>query len=433
MPDSIIAPDASRELGGPDWLTERRTAAADRIVDQAPPRAEEEIWRYSRIDAFDPERYGPYTLDAPLGVPEPVRPVLEAMGDRAGVVITRNGRVVHHEIDETLAAEGVQIEDLASLPTPPEALGSVADQSIDWFVTLNDALLAGGVIVRVPAGVIVDHPILVLHWADAEGAALAPRVVLDVGDEARVTVLEHRSSPPVELLSTAVSEVVVGDNAHVRYLSVQAHAPQIWEVALQRAHVGRDARLTSGAVALGGSYARLRSESFVTGQGGESNLLAVYFGDGDQMLDFRTLQDHEAPRSVSDLLFKGAVEHRAHSVYSGLIRLRKSAQKADAHQTNRTLKLSPESHAESVPNLEILANDVSCTHASAIGPVDEDELHYLATRGIPPAVAERLIVFGFFEDVFERLPVGTLADPLREAVREKFERRQEGEEGVSDA
>lgn len=152
-------------------------------------------------------------------------------------------------------------------------------------------------------------------------------------------------------------------------------------------------------------------------------MLAVYFADGQQMLDFRTLQDHEAPHSVSDLLFKGAVEHEAHSVYSGLIRLRKEAKKADAHQTNRTLKLSPGAHAESVPNLEILANDVQCTHASAIGPVDDDELYYLESRGVPPDVAERLVVFGFFEAVFERLPVGGLTEPLRAAVREKFERR----------
>ena len=137
----------------------------------------------------------------------------------------------------------------------------------------------------------------------------------------------------------------------------------------------------------------------------------------------RQLQDHEAPRSRSNLLFKGAVEHAAHSVYSGLIRLQESAQKADAHQTNRTMKLSPQSHAESVPNLEILANDVQCTHASAVGPIDEDQLYYLETRGVPPEVAEQLVVFGFFEDVFERLPVGSLADPLREAVGEKFERR----------
>jgi Fe-S cluster assembly protein SufD len=215
----------------------------------------------------------------------------------------------------------------------------------------------------------------------------------------------------------------VGDNARVRYLSVQEHGHHTWQIALQRAHVGRDATLRSSAVALGGDYARLRSESLLTGEGGESDLLAVYFGDNDQMLDFRTLQDHDAPRTRSDLLFKGAVEDRARSVYSGLIRLRPSAQKADASQTNRNLVLTEGAGAESIPNLEIEANDVRCSHASTVGPIDEDQLYDLASRGVPPEEAERLIVLGFFDDVFEQLPLTSLVAPLRRSVIEKIEHR----------
>jgi Fe-S cluster assembly protein SufD len=271
---------------------------------------------------------------------------------------------------------------------------------------------------------VVERPVLAFHFLDGpDGSAVFPHTLVVAEDDSEVTVLEHRSSFDHRLLSSAVAELVVGDNARVNFLGVQNHGRRVWEVALQRAHLGRDARVTSSSVALGGDYARLRSEVLAGGQGGSADLLAVYFGDGGQMLDFRTLQDHEAPHTSSNLLFKGAVEHQAHSVYSGLIKLGHEARKADAHQTNRTLKLSPQSHAESVPNLEILANDVVCTHASAIGPIDDEEMYYLQSRGVPPEVAERLVVLGFFEDVFERLPVGSLADPLREAVREKFERR----------
>ena len=180
----------------------------------------------------------------------------------------------------------------------------------------------------------------------------------------------------------------------------------------------------SSAVALGGDYARLRSESLLAGDNAESDLMAVYFGDHTQMLDFRTLQDHDAPSTRSDLLFKGAVEDRAHSVYSGLIRLRPSARKANASQTNRNLVLTEGAGAESIPNLEIEANDVRCSHASAVGPIDEDQLYYLESRGVPPAEAERLIVLGFFDDVLDRLPIPTLARALRRTVVEKVEHRR---------
>jgi Fe-S cluster assembly protein SufD len=176
-------------------------------------------------------------------------------------------------------------------------------------------------------------------------------------------------------------------------------------------------------VALGGYYARLRAESLLAGEGGESDLTSVYFGDDDQMLDFRTLQDHHAPHTRSDLLFKGAVEDHAQSVYSGLIRIRKGAQRANAFQTNRNLVLTEGAEAMSVPNLEIEADDVHCSHASTVGPIDDDQLYYLATRGVPPAEAERLIVLGFFDDVFDRLPMPSLVTPLRRSVIAKIEHR----------
>jgi Fe-S cluster assembly protein SufD len=197
----------------------------------------------------------------------------------------------------------------------------------------------------------------------------------------------------------------------------------VWQVALQRSRVGRDATLRTSAVALGGEYARLRSEALLTGPGSASEMVAVYFGNETQMLDFRTLQDHDAHHTTSDLLFKGAVEDSARSVYSGLVRLRKTAQRANAAQTNRNLVLSEGAKADSIPNLEIEANDVRCSHASAVGPIDEDQLYYLESRGVPPEVAERLIVFGFFEDVIGRLPLAGLAGRLRTAVARKFEAR----------
>jgi Fe-S cluster assembly protein SufD len=256
-----------------------------------------------------------------------------------------------------------------------------------------------------------------------DGFASFPHTLVVLDDGAAATVVERASSPVGDHLVDAVVELLVADNAHLRYLSVQEHGPRTWQIALQRAHVGRDASLRSSAVALGGAYARLRSESLLAGQAAESDQIAVYFGDHEQMLDFRTLQDHDAPRTRSDLLFKGAVENHAKSVYSGLVRLRDTAQKATASQTNRNLVLTEGASAESIPNLEIEANDVRCSHASAVGPIDEDQLYYLESRGIPPDEAERLIVLGFFDDVFDRLPAPSLVEPLRRTVIEKIEHR----------
>jgi Fe-S cluster assembly protein SufD len=282
--------------------------------------------------------------------------------------------------------------------------------------------------VKVPRGVAVERPIVVLHWSEGDGLASFPHtlVVAEAGSE--VTVFDRYGSTDTGVDTTghlvdAVVELVIGENAHVRYLSVQEHGPRTWQVALQRAHLGRDASLRSSVVALGGAYARLRSESLLAGSGAESDLTAVYFGDGDQMLDFRTLQDHDAPNTRSDLLFKGAVEDTAQSVYSGLIRIRPNAQKSVAFQTNRNLVLTEGAEAKSVPNLEIEADDVKCSHASTVGPVDDDQLYYLATRGVPPEEAERLVVLGFFDDVFDRLPVPSLVTPLRRSVIEKIEHR----------
>jgi Fe-S cluster assembly protein SufD len=273
---------------------------------------------------------------------------------------------------------------------------------------------------------VVDKPIIVLHWSEGIGLATFPHTLVVAGESSEVTVLDRFGSPEIGGVGhfvDAVVELLVGDNARVRYLSVQEHGPHTWQVALQRAHVGRDASLHSSAVALGGDYARLRSESRLDGDSAESDLMAVYFGDHTQMLDFRTLQDHDAPNTRSDLLFKGAVEDHAHSVYSGLIRLRPAARKANAGQTNRNLVLTEGAGAESIPNLEIEANDVHCSHASAVGPIDEDQLYYLESRGVRPADAERLIVLGFFDDVLERLPIPTLVRALRRTVVEKVEHR----------
>jgi Fe-S cluster assembly protein SufD len=209
----------------------------------------------------------------------------------------------------------------------------------------------------------------------------------------------------------------------VSYLGINLLGDQVWQLGHQQATGERDSTTLLATVALGGDYARVRTDARLVGQGGTTKQVALYYADGDQMHDFRTLQDHVSPRTYSDLLFKGAVQDRAKSVYTGLIRIGEEARGSTAYQTNRNLTLSEGAWAESVPNLDIKTNDVKCSHASTVGPIDEEQRFYLESRGIPPEVAERLVVLGFFDDVLGMLPVGSLRADLRGRVAEKLQRR----------
>jgi Fe-S cluster assembly protein SufD len=218
-----------------------------------------------------------------------------------------------------------------------------------------------------------------------------------------------------------VTEIEVADGGHADHLVVQELGPSVWQTAYIAGTVGRDASLRVFTVSLGGDYARVRTDSTITGTGGDAQLLALYCGNGTQMHDFRTLQDHAAAKSTSDLVFKGAVADEARSAYSGLIRVRRGAAGTRAFQTNRNLVLSDTGLATySVPNLEIEENDVSCSHASATGPIDRDQVFYLESRGVPTEVAERLVVLGFFSDLLERFPLQGVRDHIVHAIGTKL-------------
>ncbi len=425
--------DAPSDLPGPPWLRARRDAARERFRAADPPTEAQEVWRYSRIDELDLDAYSPLTpgtgdrlVDgAGLGseLPPALEAVAAAVGERAGLVVVHNGRVVRTELQPALAERGVLLGTLDDDPAGGEDLvGSVA-AAPDFFVDLNTALMADVVTVRVPRGVAVERPVLVLHWVDAAGSAVFPRLVVKAGEASQVSVVDHVASPPeLAAFVAPVAELDAGDAANIAYVGMQELGRKVWQVGYQTSRVGRDATLNSVLVALGGEYARVAADSRLDGLGATSRLRALYFGDGDQMHDFRTLQDHDAPKTTSDLLFKGAVEDHSRAVYSGLIRIRKGAAGTNAFQTNRNLVLGEGAHADSVPNLEIEENDVKCSHASAVGPIDEEQRYYLEARGLPPEAADRLIVLGFFEEILEDINVTGLRPPLRQAVASKLEK-----------
>ena len=414
--------DASAALGGPDWLRARRAAAFDRFTSTPLPSAEEELWRYSRVAELDLDGYAPALEAPPPGgaLPADVRAVLDAAGPRSALVVLRNG---HLESVEG-GAPGLEVGPLADLDPTGEVLGTVAGEPADAFASLHDAFVPTPVLVRVARGAVVTDPVVVVSLVEGERVAAFPRLVVSAGENSEVTVFGHAASTDVDALVLPVVELDAGQAARLRYLDAQLLGQSVWQLGHQASRVGRDAAFATTMVSLGGAYARTRIDSALDGRGASGEMQAVYFGEGTQMHDMRTLQDHVAPRTTSSLLFKGVVQGTSHAVYSGLIHIGKEAAGVDAFQTNRNIKLSDGAWAESVPNLEIENNDVRCSHASAVGPVDEEQRFYLESRGVRPAAAERLIVLGFFEEVLNRLPVPGAKGPLRAQIVRKLDRRE---------
>ncbi len=349
-----------------------RFAAADL------PTTDQEIWRYSRIDELDLAAY--------------------------------------HPVDYTPSIVG---------PTEFVTVGGDAvelfpDETPDVFAEINRAIPTL-VHIRIPAGKVISESIEITHTIPADGAVVCPRLVIDAGADCEVTVVERFiSAADGPSLVVPVVQIHAGQAARVNYLAVNELSHDAWQIGNQQAVGDRDSTTLLASVSLGGDYARVRTEARLSGRGGSTRQVALYFAGGNQMHDFRTIQDHDAPHTTSDLLFKGAVQDHARSVYTGLIKIREHARGTTAFQTNRNLTLSAGAWAESVPNLDIRTNDVKCSHASTIGPIDEEQRFYLESRGIRPEVAERLVVLGFFDEVLSQLPAGHLAVELRERVAAKL-------------
>ncbi len=418
---STFTPDLSAALDGPSWLRARRAAAADAFAGAELPSTDEEIWRYSRIDELDLDGFGPAGATGGGALPSETQALVDVVADPAAVVVVRNGRVVSVDVADGLAAKGVRVG--ATDDDHGEVIGAAIGDAPDAFVQLHDAFVVEPVVVDVPAGVSLPGPVVVVHVTDGDGAAAFPHLVVRAGADSEVSVLEIQASGDERSLVVPVTEILVGRAARVGHVTVQQLGLATWQLGLQVSLVEAESTLRTTSIAFGGDYARLRTDCRMVGRGATGELDAVFFGEGGQTLDFRTFQDHIAPDCTSNLLFKGAVGGHSRSVYTGMIRVGKQARGTNAFQTNRNVKLSDGAWAESVPNLVIENNDVRCSHASAVGPVDEEQRFYLESRGVPSDEAERLIVTGFFDEVLTRLPVAGVAPLLRGTVAAKFERK----------
>ena len=394
------------------------------------PSQETEEWRYTDLSGFDLD-FVPHTpgrtattLDE---VPEDILAAAGAVGERAGLLIQHDSTTAIAHLDPAIR-EDVHFESIdAALRDHPEIvepyLHALVPADRTKFTALHAAFRTGGTFVFVPDDARVELPIQSVTYLDADGAAIFPHTLLVVGRNAELNFIDRFVSPELtRAFSDAIVEIHVGDGSHVRYVSIQEWGRGVTHLGIQRARVGRDATIRTLHIGFGASLARSEAETVLAEPGGFSEMLGVFFADEDQHFDHRTLQDHVAPHCTSDLLYKGALRDHSRAVYSGWVHVRPDAQKTDAMQTSRNVVLSEHAKADAIPNLEIEANDVRCGHAASVGPVDDDAIFYLTSRGIPRAEAERLIVSGFFQEVLDRVAIEEVRAGAEQAIQDELAR-----------
>lgn len=400
--------------GAPPWLAARRRQGLEAWAGQTMPTGRDEDWRYVELD-FDLDDFRPADeAGEPLEADSFIRSV-ERVAATATVV---DGCAVDLRPGELELATADGFDGVASVA---DRYGTGLEGATSIFAAAHEALAPAGTVVHIPSGRAPGAPVLVDLQAVTPGSVSFPHVtiVLEPDAEASVIVVA-RSAPGVEVLHVPVVEAFVGDAARLKLTTVQNHDRAARAVAHHQISLGRDATVTVGEVGLGGSYGRQRLGIDLDGAGASARMAGIYFGDGEQVLDYRVYVTHRGPRTTSDIFLKGAVEDRAQAVWTGLVRIEHEAVGTSAFETNRNLVLSEGARVNSVPNLEILTDDLQCGHGSSSGPLEEEHLYYLMSRGIPRERAERLLVRGFFEEIIEQLPAPQLADPARAEVNRKF-------------
>ena len=431
---SALNPDAvaTIAIGEPAWLRERREHAWS-VYERTPmPSTRLEEWRYTdlrkKLDlgALRLADGGPGS-DDPEAWPERLREAMDEDHEASGHIVLIDGHVVHADLDASLASKGVVLCSLHEAvakhaSTVREHLAITVPAEDGKFAALNAALWADGIFLHVPRGVRLEQPVRVTRWFSESAAAYFSRVLIVAERESQVSyvdaILSEDFAEPT-LASTAV-EVIARDGAQVQYVAVQRLGKGAFYQSVQRTLAGRDAKLDTLNVGLGASVSRVDLNARLLGPGANSDMLGLYFGDGTQHFDFNTSQDHVTPNTSSDLLYKGALDGSSRAVFRGIIRVHPGAQRTDAYQKNRNLLLSPKAHADSLPNLEIQADDVKCSHGATVGELDEEAKFYLMSRGLDRVTAERLVVLGFLGEVLARLPLGGVSEKVTRVIEEKL-------------
>ncbi len=422
----LSAPSHGRDAR--DWFHDQRNQAWDEFSKLPKPSRKDQAWRFSNVDLLDLENYN-------LGLELSVNERTEIL-DRSAPITKDSGRLVFADghllerngIPEMLRKSGVifqpleralvEHEDLVRkhFMAQPAALGSAK------FAALHRAHVRAGAFVYVPRGIELEMPIEIFHWLAGEDSAVFPHLLLVADEMAKITVVEHFRSLNEDTRGFAcgVNDLIGRRGANVKYVCAQEWNRKVIALQINATSVERDASAMSLNLHLGGAYSRFESLSRLIGEGARSDLLAVAVAREEQEFDARTLQDHACPHTTSDLLYKNALSGRARTTFGGLIRVEPHAHFTDAYQKVRNLLLSDDAEANSMPGLEILADNVKCSHGATSGQIDEEEMFYLLSRGIPKTQAQQLIVAGFLDEVISRLDDKAIGDYLRGLIEQKF-------------
>ena len=396
----------------PVWRASQMDPAFAVFQSLEEPTGAEEDWRYVVYD-MDFSSLGPALVP---GTELDDGPFLSSLGDTSGHVLIVDGHVVSAESDGfQLTRIGESDELISRVPVDHNKLAAA-----------HTAFAPDGIVIRAPNGHVIDAPLVVEVQGTTPDTASFPHVVVQVGENAEAEVLVvYRSSPGARLLMVPEIDLEVSTGGNLRFVSVQGldHAASI--VVHQRAGLGRDASSRIGEVGLGADLGRLDLGVDLEGDGSSSEVVGLFFGEEAQTLDYRMVIDHSGRGTTSDVFLKGALEDHAQSVFTGLLRIEKDAQKTSTFETNRNLVLSEHAKAHSVPNLEILCDDVVCGHGSSVGPLEQDHLYYLQSRGLHRDRAERLLIRGFFTEVIDRLPISGIEEPVSAEVFRRFVAAQE--------
>jgi len=426
MSDTFLQDSAITHLTGPEWFTSASRDAAKRFETLPMPSRRDESWRFSNLKALDP-------LDF-----TPARPVVQELAAQlraestgfekaSGTFVFANDQLIERKGDPLLAEQGVIWLPLdEALRLHPELLHrhfmrSESAVGTPKYLALHQASVRAGSFLYVPKGVHLDAPLQALHYAAGSGQAVFPHTLIVAEEGSAVTFVDwFKSGSEGRNMACGVNDLHVGPNATVHYVSVQDWNRQTVSQQTNTTAVARGGSALHLGLHLGGIFSRSESVSRLNGAGARSEMLAATVADGAQEFDQRTLQDHRSPDTWSDLLYKNALYDTAKTIVSGLIRVEPHAHRTDAYQKVRNLVLSTEAEANSLPGLEILADQVRCSHGATTGEINPEELFYMRARGITERDAHRLITFGFLNEVLERLPQVSLRETLQERIRARL-------------
>lgn len=413
----------------PASIRDYRTAAWEVYRGLPMPTTSDEPWRRTDLRGLDLSAFRLPQPEESASMPEVPKELVQPLtGAEHGGLIILSPKGALRRLDARVLDQGVIFTDLTTAEQGyndilMKVLGRVVRPDEGKFAALATAFAHLGIFVYIPRGLRLVQPLHSILWGPGAGVAYTSHVIVWVDDEASLTYVHEVASPTEptgQAFHAGIVEIIVGEGSNLRFVELQSWGEHVWNFTHERARVKKDATLEWIFAAVGSHLTKNFSEMDLVGEGAQGRMSGFYFADGTQHLDHDTQQNHLAPHTTSDLLFKGALKGKSRSVWQGMIYVAPQAQKTDGYQANRNLLLSDKARADSIPGLEILADDVRCTHGATVSKIDPEEIFYLRSRGIPADEAERLIVEGFFEPIMQRIPFDGVKNRLREIISSKM-------------